>query len=291
MNAETQYLETISRIIYDGIQKTDRTGVGTSSVFGNNMSFNLEGNTLPVFTTRRTFFRGAVEELLWILRGDTDAKHLQEKNIHIWDGNTTRDFLDNRGLSDLEEGDAGYIYGQVLRHYGAEYEGCGADYTGKGVDQLERVVNMLKNDPHSRRMMTTHYDPAKLDRGCLEPCHTFQQFYVDDKDRLHNILYMRSVDWMCGCPLNVIVYSLWNRLMADVCGLTSGSFTLMSGDTHIYKNHLDGAMTQLNRQPYPFPTVNIKKVNTIQDIENLCYEDFELVGYKHHEPIKYEMAV
>ena len=288
MNGEKQYLELIRNVLDTGVFRGDRTGVGTYSTFGNSMKFDLRKNTIPVFTTRKTFYRGAIEELLWMMRGDTNSKTLEEKKINIWKGNTTRQFLDSRGLYHLPEGDIGYLYSKVLRDWG------NVDGTkGSGVDQLKRVIDLIRNEPTSRRILTSHYDVANLDKGCLEPCHTFQQFYVDvDKGELHNSMYMRSIDLMCGAGLNVIFYSLFNRLVSNVCGLKSGSFTLMTGDTHVYSNHKDNALLQIDREPFEFPTIDIlKDVKTIEDIESLSFEDFKINDYKYHPPLKYEMAI
>lgn len=288
MNGEQQYLALIKDVIDNGIERDDRTGVGTYSKFGNSMVFDIRNNIIPIVTTRKTFFRGGIEEMLWILRGDTDSKILENKKINIWKGNTTREFLDNRGLVDLPEGDIGYLYGKVLRDWG------NVDGTkGSGVDQLERIIDLIKNEPTSRRILTSNYDVANLDKGCLEPCHTYTQWYVDEnKKELHNILYMRSVDIMCGMPLNIIVYSLINRLIASICGLKSGTFTLMSGDTHVYKNHKENALTQIERKPFPSPTIDIlKEVKDIKDIEALSFDDFRVNDYQYHPPLKYEMAV
>jgi thymidylate synthase len=290
---EYQYLETVRDIIDNGLRSEDRTGVGTVSTFGTMMRFSLRDGKIPQYTSRKTFVRGAVEELLWMLRGDTNANNLASKNVNIWNGNTTREFLDQRGLEDFQQGDIGTLYGFQMRHWGAEYHGFNHDYTGEGIDQIAKVIELIKTTPKSRRILVSNYNVSQLDTGCLEPCHTLFQFYVDtEKKELSSLLYMRSVDMMCGQPLNVLFYSIMTHLFAKLTGYTAGDFVFTSGDTHVYLNHLDNAKAQIEREPKPFPTLTINKdLNTLEDILSMGFDDFEINGYEYHPPLKYEMAI
>jgi thymidylate synthase len=290
---EYQYLDAIKDIIDNGLRSEDRTGVGTMSKFGVTMRFSLRDGVIPVYTTRKTFVRGAIEELLWMLRGDTDAKHLAEKNVNIWNGNTTRAFLDKRGLSQLSEGDIGSLYGFQMRHWGAEYKGCEHDYTGQGIDQISKVIDLIRTTPKSRRILVSNYNVSQLETGCLEPCHTLFQFYVDtEKGELSSLLYMRSTDYMCGNPLNTIFYSVMTHLFAKLTGYRPGEFVFVSGDSHVYLNHVDNARVQIAREPKPFPVLRInKELNTLDDILTMGFDDFTVSGYESHPPLKYQMAV
>lgn len=290
---EYQYLNCLEEIINSNLERDDRTGVGTISKFGSYMKYNLRDNTLPVFTTRKTFIRGAVEELLWMLRGDTNANHLKEKNVNIWNGNTTREFLDKRGLNSFKEGDIGTLYGFQMRHWGAEYFGCDHDYTNIGIDQIQKVIDLIKNTPTSRRILVSNYNVSQLDTGVLEPCHTLFQFYVDTVNKeLSCLLYMRSVDLLCGKPINVIFYSLMTHLFAKITGYKAGDFIFTSGDTHIYLNHIENVKIQIQREPKPFPKIKILKyIKNLDDILKLEFSDFELEGYEYHPPLKYDMAI
>lgn len=199
---EHQYLDLIREIIEKGTRKGDRTGVGTLSVFGRTMRFSLKDDTMPLLTTKKTFWRGLAEELLWFISGDTSAKTLQDKNIHIWDGNGSRESLDKLGLFHREVGDLGPVYGFQWRHFGAEYGTCHDDYTGKGVDQLAELINTIKTNPNDRRMIVSAWNPAALKYMALPPCHMFAQFYVND-GYLSCQMYQRSADMGLGVPFNV----------------------------------------------------------------------------------------
>jgi thymidylate synthase len=290
---EYQYLEKVRDIINNGLKSEDRTGVGTMSSFGTMMRFSLREGKIPQFTTRKTFVRGAIEELLWMLRGDTNANNLAAKNVNIWNGNTTREFLDQRGLDYLKQGDIGTLYGFQMRHWGAEYHGYDHDYTGQGIDQITKVIELIKNTPKSRRIIVSNYNVSQLDTGCLEPCHTLFQFYVDtEKRELSSLLYMRSVDMMCGQPLNVLFYSIMTHLFAKLTGYTAGDFIFTSGDTHVYLNHINNAKIQIEREPMQFPTITInKELNSLDDILTMKFDDFKIDGYECHPPLKYEMAI
>jgi thymidylate synthase len=285
---EYQYLDLVKQVLDHGVHKNDRTGTGTISCFGTSMRFTLRNNVIPLLTTKRTFWRGVVEELLWFIRGDTNAKNLQKKNIHIWDGNSSREFLDKLHLTDREEGDLGPVYGFQWRHFGAEYKTMHDDYTGKGIDQLEKLIHTIKNNPNDRRMILSAWNPAAFHLMVLPPCHMFAQFYVAN-GQLSCQMYQRSADMGLGVPFNIASYSLLTHLLAHCTGLETGEFIHIMGDCHIYSNHVDALREQLSRKPKEFPTLKINTKNT--NIDQFQFSDFELCNYKPHKTIKMKMAV
>ena len=292
---ENQYLQLLGKILSEGATRSDRTGVGTKSLFGTQMRFSLANNIVPAMTTKKLFIRGVVEELLFFLRGDTDTKKLEVKGINIWKGNTTREFLDARGLNHLPEGDMGKGYGYQWRKFGQEdpttYDEYGNNNSIAGVDQLSQVINQLKNDPYSRRIIMTAWNPQQLSEIALPPCHCFMQFYVDN-NKLSCQFYQRTVDTFLGLPFNLLSYALLTRILAHTVGMEAQELIFVGGDTHLYLNHLPQATEQISREPYAFPALEItKKLSTIQDIEALQFEDFKFSEYKSHPANKAEMAV
>lgn len=285
---EMQYLDTIRRIIDTGDKRVDRTGVGTLSIFGTQMRYSLRDNVLPLLTTKRVFFRGVAEELLWFIRGSTNAKDLQEKNIHIWDGNSTREFLDASGFIDREEGDLGPVYGFQWRHFGAKYKTCHDDYTGEGIDQLSEVINRIKNNPTDRRIIMSAWNPIDIPQMALPPCHCLAQFYVANGE-LSCQLYQRSADMGLGIPFNIASYALLTHMIAHVAGLKAGEFVHTTGDTHVYLNHVEPLQEQLQRVPKRFPTLHFKR--NVQSIDDFQFEDFEVRDYNPYPTIKMQMAV
>jgi len=285
---EWQYLDMIREIIDSGVARGDRTGTGTLSVFGRSMRFSLREGRFPLLTTKRVFWRGLAEELLWFVSGCTNANKLAEKKIHIWDGNGSREFLDKRGFPDREVGDLGPVYGFQWRHFGAEYKDMHADYTGQGVDQLARCIDLIKNDPTNRRILLSAWNPKDLNLMALPPCHMFCQFYVANGE-LSCQMYQRSADMGLGVPFNIASYSLLTRMVAQVCDLKAGDFVHVIGDTHVYSNHVEPLKEQLLREPRPFPTLKINP--DVKDIDGFQYSDFEIIGYKPHKKIKMKMAV
>ena len=240
-------------------------------------------------TTKRVFWRGVAEELLWFIAGSTNAKLLQDKKIHIWDGNASREFLDKSGLSHREVGDLGPVYGFQWRHFGAEYKDMHTDYSGAGVDQLAEVIKAIKTKPEDRRIILSAWNPAALKEMALPPCHMFAQFYVAAGE-LHCQMYQRSGDMGLGVPFNIASYALLTRLLAQVCGLKAGEFIHVIGDAHVYKNHVEPLLAeQIGREPRPFPHLRIDE--SITDIAMFKFEHFTLDGYDPHPPVKMEMAV
>eukprot|EP00929_Paragymnodinium_shiwhaense_P013438 TRINITY_DN121291_c0_g1_i1.p1 TRINITY_DN121291_c0_g1~~TRINITY_DN121291_c0_g1_i1.p1 ORF type:complete len:517 (+),score=120.79 TRINITY_DN121291_c0_g1_i1:52-1602(+) len=287
LHEEYQYLDAIRTIIATGNASDDRTGVGTLSLFGQQQRYDLR-KSFPLLTTKRVFWRGVVEELLWFVRGDTNAKHLSEKGIKIWDGNGSKEFLEKRGLGHREEGDLGPVYGFQWRHFGAKYVDMHTDYTGQGVDQLADCIKKIKEDPTDRRILLSAWNPADLQLMALPPCHMFCQFYVANGE-LSCLMYQRSCDMGLGVPFNIASYALLTCMMAQVCGLKPGDFVHTLGNAHVYKNHVEPLKTQLERTPRPFP---ILKINPeVKDIDGFKMSDFELVGYNPQGKISMEMAV
>lgn len=262
-----QYLDLLREIRDNGVTKTDRTGVGTKSIFGHQMRFNLQDG-FPLLTTKKVFLKGIIYELLWFLKGDTNIKFLTDNNVHIWD-----EWAD-------ENGDLGYVYGKQWRSWEAT--------DGRVIDQISQVVDLIKNHPDSRRILVTAWNPAEIDKMALPPCHCLFQFYVAD-GKLSCQLYQRSADTFLGVPFNIASYALLTMMLAQVCGLEPGEFIHTTGDTHIYLNHLEQVNEQLSREPRPLPKMIINP--NVKSIFDFKYEDFQLEGYDPYPAIKAPVAV
>ena len=282
---EYQYLNLVNRIFTFGKVKSDRTNTGTLSIFGEKLEFSLENNTIPLLTTKRVFWRGIVEELLWFISGNTNSNTLRQKNVHIWDANGSVQFLKKRGLN-YNQGDLGPVYGFQWRHFGANYKTCNDNY--QGIDQLANIIETIKTNPNSRRIILSAWNPSDLDKMALPPCHILAQFNVTDK-KLNCQMYQRSADVGLGVPFNIASYSLLTHIIAHCTGLKPGKFTHVMGDTHIYLNHIQGLREQLQRTPQQFPQVYINTDN--KDINKFSFTDFKLVNYNPQPRIKLEMAV
>lgn len=287
---EYQYLSLIKNIISNGCDKNDRTGVGTVSIWGNQMRFNLENNTLPLLTTKKVYTKGIIEELLWFLRGSTNSKTLSQKGVKIWDPNGSREFLDQRGFKDRSEGDLGPVYGFQWRHWGASYQNCETNYKDKGIDQINKLINDIKENPDSRRHILSSWNVADIDKMALPPCHVLFQFYVND-NKLSGQLYQRSGDVGLGVPFNIASYSLLIIIIAHLTNTTPFELVYTLGDAHIYKNHIEPLKTQLTRWPKDFPKITLKNKDQIKSIEDLTYESFVIRDYAPDGPIKMKMAV
>lgn len=285
---EMQYINLIKRIISKGVKRDDRTGVGTLSIFGAQMRFNLRDNIFPLLTTKRVFWRGVVEELIWFINGCTDAKILQQKNVHIWDGNSSREFLDKCGFYDREIGDLGPVYGFQWRHFGAKYKTCNDTYNNEGIDQLYDVIERIKTNPNDRRIIMTAWNPIDLKNMALPPCHCLVQFYVANNE-LSCQLYQRSADMGLGVPFNIASYSLLTYMIAHITNLKPGEFIHTLGDAHVYLNHIEPLQEQLKRIPKQFPKLYIKR--KVEKIEDFKFEDFEIQDYNPYPTINMKMAV
>lgn len=280
---EDQYLDLIRDILENGDDRMDRTGTGTLSLFSKRMVFSLRDGKIPLLTTKRVFWRGVVEELLWIISGSTDAKVLSETGVRIWDDNGSRGFLDNLGFTGREVGDLGPVYGFQWRFSGAEYVDCKTDYSGQGIDQLAECINKIKNDPGSRRIIISAWNPFDMGKMALPPCHMSVQFYVS-KGELSCQMYQRSADVCLGVPFNIASYSLLTHMIAQVCGLKAKEFIHIMGDAHIYKNHIEGAKAQLERDPLEFPIVKLN--SDVKNIDDFIGDDVILDNYFCHPTIK-----
>ena len=289
---EQQYLDLLYKIGMQGIKRGDRTGTGTLSTFAEVQKFNLR-ETFPILTTKRIFFKAVFEELMLYLRGQTDNKILQEKNIRIWDGNTSREFLDKRKLYSYEEGDMGETYGFNFRHFGGEYLGCQHTYEkGKvGFDQLQNALDLIKNNPESRRIIITLWNPATEHKAALPSCLCWYQFYVNTYEKTLSLcINIRSSDFFLANNWNVCTGALLVHLICNLedIDLKPGDLTVMSGDTHIYLNHLDQVKENLERTPRPFPKLVVNGKKTIEEYQ---YEDIKLLGYNPYPNIRAPMAV
>lgn len=262
-----QYLDLMRHVRENGVFKDDRTGTGTYSVFGYQMRFDLSAG-FPLVTTKKTFLKGIIHELLWFLSGSTNIKYLTDHDVHIWD-----EWAD-------EHGELGPVYGSQWRSW------PGPD--GGTIDQISRVVNDLKNNPDSRRHIVSAWNVAEVDDMALPPCHSLFQFYVAD-GRLSCQLYQRSADIFLGVPFNIASYALLNMMIAQVVGLKVGEFVHTLGDAHLYTNHLEQTDKQLQRDPRPLPSIHINP--DVKDILGFAIDDFELKDYDPHPGIKAPIAV
>lgn len=291
------YRHLVSEIIASD-PRPDRTGVGTLGVFGRMVNIDLSLG-FPALTLRRIFIRGAIEEILWMLRGETNSRSLAERGIHIWDGNTSRIFLDQRGLTSYDEGEIGPGYGWQWRRFGDDY-GTRHDPPSDDVsDQLRYIINTLKNEPYSRRNMMVAWNPNQLDQMALPPCHFAFQIYVDIDGKVHGMVYQRSCDVILGLPFNIVGYATLLHILSYLSERPIGTLTFALGDTHIYKSHIDGVRTMLAREDRPLPSFRITRPRPTDDstegwvkwIETMKMSDISIEDYIPHDSIKFEMAV
>ena len=285
---EYQYLQLITNVIINGEDIQGRNG-GTRMIFGTQMRFNLQENIIPFLTTKKLAWKTCLKELLWFISGSTSNTILKNNNVHIWDANGSKEFLESRGLN-YEEDDLGPVYGHQWRHFNAPYNNCNTDYSNKGVDQLNNVIKMLKDpkEKYSRRIILSAWNPCQLDEMALPPCHVLMQFNVSKNDELSCILYQRSGDIGLGVPFNIASYSLLTHLLAHHCNLKPKEFIHFLGNAHIYSNHIKPLKEQIDRTPYEFPTLRIS--NKYNNIEDYKFEDFVIENYKSHNKIEMEMS-
>ncbi|XP_029955472.1 thymidylate synthase-like [Salarias fasciatus] len=284
---ERGYLSLVEHILQHGSREGDRTGTGIISVFGAQARYSLRGQ-FPLLTTKRVFWRGILEELLWFIKGSTNAKDLSEKGVKIWEGHGSRAFLDKMGFTDREEGDLGPVYGFQWRHCGAEYTNMHADYSGQGVDQLQNIIETIKKNPEDQGIIMCAWNPKDVPRMALPPCHALCQFYVCD-DELSCQLYQCSGDMGLDVPFNIASYALLTYMIAHIMGLKPGDFVHTLGDAHIYINHIEPLKEQLKREVRPFPKLKI--LRQVESIDDFRVEDFEICDYNPHPTIKMQMAV
>ena len=267
----TPYEDLVRTILREGTLKSDRTGTGTISLFGRQMRFDLS-HSFPLITTKKVYFRGIAYELLWFLKGSQNVRWLQENRVHIWDE-----------WADPETGDLGPVYGVQWSSWPAPTP----EDPHHTIDQIAKVLDLIRTHPDSRRMIVTAWNPAQVDSMALPPCHALFQFYVAD-GKLSCQLYQRSCDMFLGVPFNIASYALLTLMMAQQADLEPGEFVWTGGDCHIYDNHVEQVLEQLSRNPYPYPTMRIRKADSIFSYQ---YEDFEVVDYQCHPAIKAPVAV
>lgn len=279
-----QYQELLRHILDNGTRHSDRTGVGTISVFGYQTRYDLQAG-FPVVTTKRVPFRWVAEELFWFLSGDTNEKNLRERGVDIWAEWATAEQTARFGR---EEGDLGEVYGYLWRSFGGDYPEM------NGVDQIARLINGIETNPNSRRLIVTGWNPATCDKVALPPCHTLFQFKVENEKILHCQLYQRSADAFLGVPFNISSYALLTHLIAHVCNLQVGEFVHTFGDLHIYLNHLEQVEELLKREPLPLPKlefVDAENLKGFNGLLNFKYENLNLTGYQSHKKIAAPVAV
>ena len=282
---EYQYLNLLNKVLEEGLETESRNSK-VFSLFGEKMVYDLSKG-FPLLTTKRVGYKTVLRELLWFIRGSTSNKELTDKKVHIWTPNSSREFLDSRNL-DYEEGDLGPVYGFQWRHFGAEYEDKDTDYRGKGVDQLQNVIDLIKNEPNSRRIILNSWNASDLDKMALPPCHVMCQFNVDTKNnKLDCQLYQRSGDMFLGVPFNIASYAFLTHIIGKITGYQVGRLIHILGDTHIYESHLDAVKEQIERVPYQFPELSIS--NELTDINTIKEEYFTFQNYKYHDKISAPM--
>lgn len=298
IHPENNYLSILENLLYSNMRMT-RNG-NTLSKFGKQIQFNLKEG-FPILTTKRVYWRGVVEELLFFLSGSTDNKLLKEKKVNIWNANTTSEFISKLGLN-YKEDTLGPMYGFQWRYFNAEYNGCDKDYTGKGTDQFKEVIDTILNDPFSRRILLTTYNVNQAKQGVLYPCHGLViQFYVNTDYSIDCQMYQRSCDWFLGVPFNISSYALLMHIVVNIVNNKSdkikysvGNLIMVFGDYHLYEQHIEAAITQISRYPKQFPELLIKKNITEIDpkyfLSELKYEDFELTNYKCCPKISAQMV-
>jgi len=294
-----QYLDLVKKILDEGARKADRTGTGTTSIFGYQMRFDLQKG-FPLLTTKKVYTRGIIHELLWFLKGDTNIKYLVDNNVHIWDdwpykeykqsseykGESIEEFAEMIKNADADSefvkkwGELGPVYGYQWRHW--------PTYDGGEVDQITQLVDQIKNNPTSRRLLLSSWNAAMVEDMALPPCHTLFQFYVSE-GKLSCQLYQRSADLFLGVPFNIASYALLTHMLAQVCGLQPGEFVHTFGDVHIYNNHVDQCKLQISREPRQLPTLELNP--NITNIFDFTIDDIKILNYDPHPAIKGEVSV
>lgn len=278
-----QYLELLTHILNTGTKKGDRTGTGTQSIFGHQMRFNL-ADGFPLLTTKKVHIKSIIYELLWFIKGDTNIKYLQDHGVTIWDEWAT---AEQTARFDRQAGDLGPVYGHQWRNFGASKDDDGT-YNLDGFDQLKSLINEIKTNPNSRRLIISGWNPIEANQVALPPCHTLFQFFVAD-GKLSCQLYQRSADVFLGVPFNIASYALLTHLIAQVCDLQVGEFIWTGGDTHLYNNHIEQAKLQLSREPLPLCQLQLNP--KIKDLFAFTFDDIQITNYQSHERITAQVAV
>lgn len=287
---EEGYLNALLDIQENGEERATRNAT-TYSKFGVNLRFDIR-RFFPLLTTKRVFWRGVLHELLWFISGNTNAYDLSLNNVHIWNGNSSRRFLDSQGLHHYQVGDCGPIYGYQWRHFNAPYSGCTAprDRILGGVDQLQNCIDLIRTDPTSRRIFMSAWNPVQLDEMCLPPCHVSYQFYVNKEDEISCILYQRSGDMFLGVPFNIASTAFLVNIIAHMTGKKPGFVSLCIGDAHVYASHVEAVNEQMTRDRTNFDPPTLRILCEPRDrIEDYQFEDFEIVDYQCYGSIRAEM--
>lgn len=295
LHHEFRYLSLLDAIVFSGTElRPDRTSVGTLAQFGKQLRFDIS-KSIPLITTKFVPWKLVVKELLWFMQGKTDSKILERQGVNIWKDNSSRGFLDARGLTHYREGDIGPMYGFNWRHYNADYKGCDADYTGMGYDQLQHLIDGLRNDPYSRRHMITTFNPCALKDSVLAPCHGIVvQFFVeqiDAKKHLSCHMYQRSCDSALGLVINIASYAIFTHVIAKMCDMLPNELIISTGDTHVYQTHMKQVTEQIMRSPLPFPVLELSDDICTKSVDEITLDDFQVIGYLHHPAIQFPMAV
>lgn len=285
LNLSKKILESKSKI------RNNRTNIPTISLFGEHVEFDIS-SSIPLLTTKRMAWKSCIEELLWFLRGNTDANILKEKNVNIWNGNSSKEFLKNVGLEHLEEGDCGANYSFQWRYFGQEYVDSKSPYTKDTTgDQISYILNLLKNDPYSRRIFLSAWNPNQLNKTVLPPCHVSCQFFVDDSKKLSCHMYQRSCDVFLGLPFNIFSYAVLTHILAKKSDLIPDKLFISFGDAHIYSNHVEQVKEQLSRTTLSSPQLLLNESIKNKNIEEISIDDFEVIGYFPYPSIKGHMAI
>ena len=289
---DSEYLSLATKVLDQSKEiRVDRTGTGTYSIFGEQISFDIS-KFIPILSTKRVPWKSCIEELLWFMRGDTDANILKNKGVNIWNLNSTKEFQSKVGLGHLEEGDCGANYSFQWRYCGQEYKTCKSIYEkNTKYDQINNIINQLKNDPFSRRIFMSAWNPFDLDKTVLPPCHVSVQFYVDNNYNLSCHMYQRSCDIFLGLPWNILSYSILTYILARKCNMKPDRLIISFGDTHIYSNHVEQMKTQLERSYLSPSILEIKDNVKEKNIEEIDINDFDIIGYFPHKAIQGDMSV
>jgi len=290
IHPEQQYIQLIRDILEKGTLENGRNG-NTKSLFGYSMSLSLKDGVIPLLTTKRVAWKTCFHELMWFVRGDTDNKKLQQKSVHIWDGNSSREFLDSRQLYNNKVNDLGPVYGHQWRHFNASYVDCKTEYAGKGIDQLQQIIDALNSveGQTSRRLVMSAWNPCQIDEMALPPCHVLVQFNVREHKYLSCALYQRSGDVGLGVPFNIASYSFLTHILAKHCGLIAEDFVYFLGNAHIYENHISVLEQQILREPKPLPKLEIYRKH--DNINDYSIDDIHWIEpYISHDTLKMPMS-
>jgi thymidylate synthase len=290
---ENNYINMIKKILSKGIQNIDRTNIGTLSLFGKTFKYDIRNYRLPLLTCRKIFVKGVIKELLFFISGKTNTKILENDNVNIWKGHTSREFLDSRNLQHLPEGDMGAGYSHMLRHWGAEYINCNTDYTGYGFDQLQYVIDLIKTNPMSRRILFSYWNPSYFNQVALPPCHLLYIFYINTQtNELSCSFTQRSQDTILGLPFNIVSCSILVFIICKLTGYKPGKIIHHVANIHLYLNHIEETKKMILNKLLPFPILYIDDPdNEIKTINDFKYKHFKVLLYNSHKKYKFKMAI